>query len=550
MPHPNVTPQRHSPCKKSAAIHRPVRALLFVLCHAVCFPAAGAADAGDELIYRARRGDTLIGIGQQLLREPRDWTKVQRRNRIADPRRIPVGAPIAIPGELLRLAPVPAKVVATVGGADGVKVGDALAAGDEIGTRDDGYVSIELADGSTLRLQPRSRLRLEQSARMPGTNALRSRLQLLRGRVEVQTAPRSGEAARQMLRTPATTLSVRGTRYRAAAEADGRSRAEVTEGSVVAASGRRTVATLEAGQGVVARPGDPTLLPVRLLPAPDLTPVAAIQERISLRLAIAPVAGASAYRIVLASDPDMHRVVGERVAASPGFQLPAPPDGEYWLSARAIAGDGLEGLDAVKRIEIRARPEPPFLSTPAPEAALRGERAKLSWAGPLDAVRFRLQLAPEGRFQEPLRNEESLAGSAAEFAGLAPGRYAWRMASINAAGRVGPWSDPQRFTLRPPPPDPPPPAEGEDGWQFTWSAEPGQRFEFELARDEHFVDIMRREQTGEAAVRLPRPGPGVYFMRVRATDPDGVVGPYTATRRIEVPAETPWWLLLLLVPLL
>jgi hypothetical protein len=42
-------------------------------------------------------------------------------------------------------------------------------------------------------------------------------------------------------------------------------------------------------------------------------------------------------------------------------------------------------------------------------------------------------------------------------------------------------------------------------------------------------------------------------MRVRATDPDGYVGPFTTAQRIEVPEAPvrPWWLLfLLLLPLL
>lgn len=522
--------------------------LLWLVVQAVLAAPAGAAEAADELVYLTRRGDTLIGIGERLLRQPRDWPKVQRHNRIANPRRLPVGARIAIPAELLRLAPAPAKVLAVTGTANGIRAGDTVAPGGELATAAGGYVTVELADGSTLTLQPRSRLRLEQSGRTPGDNALRSRLQLLQGRVEVRAAPQLKDGAQQ-LRTPATTLSVRGTRYRAAVTDDGRSLAEVTEGRVVAA-GRRAATTLEAGQGIVARPGDTALQPTRLLPAPDLAGIGELQERITLRLTLAPVATAHAYRMVLASDPAFHGVVGEQLAAGPEFRLPAPPDGQYWLRGRAIAGDGLEGLDAVRRIEVRARPEPPFLAAPAPEAALRGERVALSWAGPLDAVGFRLQLAPEGRFEQPVRSAEGLAGSATELTGLPPGRYAWRMASVTAAGRLGPWSDPQSFTLRPPPPDPPPPTVGDDGWHFSWPAEPGQRFEFELARDERFEDLVQREDTREPRVRLPRPQPGVYFMRVRAIDPDGLVGPYTATRRIEVPAETPWWLLLLLLPLL
>jgi hypothetical protein len=38
-------------------------------------------------------------------------------------------------------------------------------------------------------------------------------------------------------------------------------------------------------------------------------------------------------------------------------------------------------------------------------------------------------------------------------------------------------------------------------------------------------------------------------MRVRATDPDGFVGPFTSPQKFEVPMPPPpWWLLLLLLP--
>jgi hypothetical protein len=40
-------------------------------------------------------------------------------------------------------------------------------------------------------------------------------------------------------------------------------------------------------------------------------------------------------------------------------------------------------------------------------------------------------------------------------------------------------------------------------------------------------------------------------MRVRATDDDGFVGPFTRPQRIEIPPRPwPWWPLLLLLPAL
>ncbi len=51
----------------------------------------------DVFVKVARPGDTLIGISQRLLIEPRRWTEVQARNHIEDPRRIPLGTQIRVP---------------------------------------------------------------------------------------------------------------------------------------------------------------------------------------------------------------------------------------------------------------------------------------------------------------------------------------------------------------------------------------------------------------------------------------------------------------------
>mgnify|MGYP005755515027 FL=1 len=46
-------------------------------------------------------------------------------------------------------------------------------------------------------------------------------------------------------------------------------------------------------------------------------------------------------------------------------------------------------------------------------------------------------------------------------------------------------------------------------------------------------------------MQLPRPAPDTYYMRVRAIDADGFVGAWSGAQRIIVPADFPWWMLLL-----
>jgi hypothetical protein len=104
--------------------------------------------------------------------------------------------------------------------------------------------------------------------------------------------------------------------------------------------------------------------------------------------------------------------------------------------------------------------------------------------------------------------------------------------------------------LRSLPADPAPPAIGDAAIDFAWSGEPDQVFQLEFAADAQFADPVAVVNSDKPSATLPRPKPGTYFLRLRATDADGYVGPYTATQRIVVPSPPfPWWTLLLLLPL-
>ena len=77
---------------------------------------------------------------------------------------------------------------------------------------------------------------------------------------------------------------------------------------------------------------------------------------------------------------------------------------------------------------------------------------------------------------------------------------------------------------------------------FAWGGEPGQRFDYQFAEDEAFATIAAAGQVDAPELKLPRPAPGAYFLRIRAIDPDGFVGAYSASQQVIVPAELPPWL--------
>jgi hypothetical protein len=256
---------------------------------------------------------------------------------------------------------------------------------------------------------------------------------------------------------------------------------------------------------------------------------------------------ARGYRAQVATDSAFADLRAEAVFKSPEAKFADFTDGEYFLRVRAIDGQGIEGSDAVIPFRLKARPEPPFTSAPKHKGKISGEQAEFVWTAASDAASYRFQLARDATFAAPLVDEKSSrSASITPSAKLVPGDYFWRVASIRADGDAGPYSDVQSFILKPVPAAPNPPKEDGNRIGFSWGSEPGQTFDFQLARDAAFKDLVTEQKLNKPEITIDKPGdPGTYYMRYRATDPDGFVAPYSSAQSFEV-KRSYWWLLLLL----
>ncbi len=517
-------------------------ALLGALAPIFIFFVSGIAAAADEMVYRARPGDTLIGIGDRLLARPADWPKLVRPNRVSDPNRIQPGREIRIPLELLRSSSAFAMVVHATGdvrrGAGKLEKGAELPEGSSLATGKDGYATLRLADGSLLNLQSGSEMKLERMRTYPGTEFVRSEVRLDAGRVEANARARAPGASRFEVRTRLATAAVRGTDFRVNAGIDGKTTAaEVLTGTVALGGGAQADANavmLAAGFGSVVDENRVPRPAAQLLSAPDLSGLATLQERVVVRLRFAETAGASAYRIQVADDAEFRSVLREEVLRAPDVRITGLADGEYHFRARALAPSGLEGRDASSAFRIKARPEPPFASSPAPRGKVRADEVVLEWTANPDAASYRLQIAADEAFRNPVRDEPAVRDTRYRLSGVKFGSYFWRIASTKGTNDNGPWGDVQSFSFLPPPANPEPPSETADSFVFRWPGEPGQRFLLQIAPDETFARPTRSIETSEPAATIARPQPGIYFLRVRATDPDGFVGPFTRAQRFEV----------------
>ena len=81
----------------------------------------------ETVVYVVRRGDTLYDLAANYLLRTSDYAVVQRRNRIANPRRLPIGAKLEIPVALLRTTPTEARVASYRGEASASVQGRTIA---------------------------------------------------------------------------------------------------------------------------------------------------------------------------------------------------------------------------------------------------------------------------------------------------------------------------------------------------------------------------------------------------------------------------------------
>ena len=525
--------------------------------------------AEPTLEHTVVQGDTLIGLSNRLLLPGTRWTVIQRLNRIRDPHRLQPGSQLRLPLALMREQATQA-VVPWVNGqvsvqrrgsttAEPLAAGAVLLAGDLVITDAQSSAAIAFDDGTQLLLRPSSRLLIERITRVQPAGPGRTELQLEAGSADtrVPVPPAGAPRHRMQMRTPVVNLGVRGTDFRAQASA-GRAQLEVLTGQVVADGGasRSAGAVVESGFGIVATGGG-VGRPHALLAPPDLAGAPALVERLPIRLPWAALPGAAAYRAqVFDADGAALRLDG--LFTTPQAQWSDDlPDGRYELRVRAADEQGLEGRDARTAFRLKARPEPPFITGPRDGAQASSPSVRLQWTRSAGAARYALQVADSPGFETPRLDRSDLVQPETELE-LPLGTHHWRVASVRGDGDRGPWSDAQVVIRTPPPPPPPsPPAlsapqTSGDGVLMAWphAAREGARYGVQIARDVAFQTLQVDETTAQPQWLLRNPEPGVYFVRVRSIDADGLQGPFGATQQIEVPRSRLWWLLLLPAALL
>lgn len=403
-----------------------------------------------SLSYTVKPSDKLIRMSSDMLVNPQAWNEIAKYNGLKNPNVIFPGQKINIPLRFLKFQPADGKVISAEGevrlGDTPMQVGAAVADGSKFRTGPNSSAVIELADGSRVKLLPNSLAEIVASRNYAMRDASQSGsstwfsglLRLSAGALEALASKTTQRATPLQIETPTSLVGVRGTAFRVAFDdpAGKNSRTEVIEGLVRADNtGQQSGVDLPMGMGAVVNPLEKEVLAVKLLPAPDMTAVAADVFKPLGTWPLPVVAGASAYRVQIASDQGFDKIVRDLKVNSSSVELASLPKGSWFARVRGIDANGLEGFDSVKLIAVK---DGQWRISDSSMRSMDGKTV-LSWTGttpngqPLAASGYSAAIARDAALTQTVANVEG-DSERLELGELPPGVYFLRLRSKPLAG--------------------------------------------------------------------------------------------------------------------
>lgn len=349
-----------------------VRAATFLIASsAVIFTHAQTRVLEPSLPYVVRAQDNLSKFGREMLVSPRAWSAVATYNQLKNPDVIFPGQKLDIPLRYLKSKPSTGNVISAEGDVTlqggSTQAGATFAEGAKIKTGADSSAVIELGDGSRVKILPNSLAEvvtnrdyaMRDASQSGSTNWFSGLMRLSEGALEALASKTAKRAKELQIQTPTSLVGVRGTEFRVAFDdpLGQASRTEVVQGQVRADNpAQQSGADLPMGTGAVVKPTEKEVRVVILLPAPDLAGIPSDVLKPQGNWPMPTLAGASAYRVQVASDEQFDKIVRDlKVDGSAGSSadLSSLPNGNWFARVRGIDGVGLEGFNTVKLIAVK-----------------------------------------------------------------------------------------------------------------------------------------------------------------------------------------------------
>jgi hypothetical protein len=353
---------------------------------ALALLSSGALAAMTEpyVTYTVKPKDTLQGLSRSLLKQPSQWLEVAKLNGMKNPNKLSLGQVINVPRSLLNLSSqprlaTPGKILSVQGdvkiGGQSVQAGANVPEGARIETAADSSVIVQLGDGSKVQMMPKTLAEVTSqhgyAMRDPSNSAsttwFSGAIRLVSGVLDTLANKQASRLSPLTVTTPTSIIGVRGTQFRVAFEdpASGVSRTEVLEGKVQAENPSQNAnASLNGGFGAAINPKEREIKVVSLLPAlpqeqlPDEVQRTNIQSPTPDRAewVVGSLSGASGYRAQFATDEKFALIQSDFKSNTPAINISALPNGTYYARVRGVDPSGIEGFDAIKRVQIKTTP--------------------------------------------------------------------------------------------------------------------------------------------------------------------------------------------------
>ena len=401
----------------------------------LAFITGSVAYASDDapVRYTVRNGDNLITLGERYLLNPQSYKIVQQQNRISNPHTIPVGKVLAIPRSLLKYRPASAKLISVRGqvlaSSETAAVGQVLREGTDIRTGPSSFATMLLDDGSRISLPSNSNVRISRLRSYVLGGSLDYDLDIAKGGVRSSVVKHKTGDDRYQVRTPKAVSAVRGTDFQSRYDPDsGSDFAEVVEGALAVEAGSSAPLALPAGNGLAVKASGGVVTEALLAP-PSLNEPGKTQAEKIVRFAADNVSG---IRYTIAADAGFIEQVADTIATDGKAEFAGLANGNYFVRARAISANGIQGIPATFAFKRR-------LNGVIASVGQGEDGYAFRWTGEGEGVqRFHFQLFRNATDQIAMVDEAGLSSDRITLSDLPPGDYFWRVGVVQyLEGEVG-----------------------------------------------------------------------------------------------------------------
>ena len=388
-----------------------------------------------EWTYTIAPNESVRDIARRFLANGIPSSRILQHNNLVKLSELKSGDTLKIPLSWLQQQPDPARAASVSGqvmllsGRDSSKrsltAGTLIRVGDEVISYA-GSATIELADGSVIRLSPNSRLAFNRLTRYGKSGMVDTRLRLSDGELETQVEPFVEDGSRFEIETPSAVAAVRGTMFTLKTDTTGTD-LRVTDGRVAFGQRGKTRLVPEGYSARIATSGSRSVNIRRLPPAPVINPMPTQLTRLPETLTWQKSGGASRYQVNV-FEADTGRWLQSEILENTKYDLDLLDNGRYQVQLAALDSRGIAGMPGKVDFEVDLVARAAELTMPAQNEALNDDMPEFRWQLRGENEVARVEISDEQSFSNVIATSEWAPDQQAlPTRPLSPGQYYWRV---------------------------------------------------------------------------------------------------------------------------